>query len=72
MGCIAVPSQYEHGYWTPGSYLPNWLWRFKVTDYWRFGLPEPPDGCVWVWVDNNVALIDTSDGYILDIVRNVW
>jgi hypothetical protein len=35
-------------------------------------LPPPPYGCVWVWLNGDVALIDRSDGYILDIARNVW
>jgi len=72
LGYYAVPSDYEHRYWVAGQYLPQWFWQFEVRDYWNYGLPEPPYGCVWVWVDNDVALIDASDGYILDIVHNVW
>jgi Ni/Co efflux regulator RcnB len=43
-----------------------------VRDFWRYGLPAPPNGCVWVWVGQDVALIDLDDGYILDIIPNVW
>ena len=71
-GYVLVPPQYERNYWIPGQYLPNWFWQYTVTDYWAYGLPTPPPGCAWVWVDNDVALIYTSDGYILDIVHNVW
>ena len=72
LGYYAVPSEYVHRYWHAGEYLPQWFWRFEVRDYWNYGLPEPPYGCIWVWVDNDIALIDASDGYILDIVHNVW
>jgi Ni/Co efflux regulator RcnB len=71
-GYVSVPPDYERRYWVQGEYLPNWFWRYTVVDYWNYGLPRPPDGCVWVWVDNDVALIDATDGYILDIVHNVW
>ena len=72
LGYVSVPEQYRQHYWRPGDYLPNWFWRYSVRNYGRYGLPRPPDGCVWVWVDNDVALIDPSDGYILDIVHNAW
>jgi Ni/Co efflux regulator RcnB len=72
LGYILVPQQYQRGYWAAGGYLPSWFWRYVVRDYGRYGLPQPPDGCVWVWVDGDVALIDASDGYILDIEHNLW
>ena len=72
MGYVSVPQEYQHHYWRAGDTLPNWFWRYQVRDYDRYGLPQPPDGCVWVWLDGDVALMDTSDGYILDIVHNLW
>ena len=71
-GYISAPPEYRVHYWRAGDTLPSWFWRYQVRDYWSYGLPRPPDGCVWVWVDNDVALIDLDDGYILDIVHNVW
>ncbi len=71
-GYIRAPDGYEQRYWIAGQALPGWMWSYTVSDYWNYGLPEPPDGCAWVWVDNDIALIDTSDGYILDIVHNAW
>jgi Ni/Co efflux regulator RcnB len=72
LGYISAPAEYRSHHWRAGDQLPNWFWRYQVRDYWNYGLPEPPDGCAWVWVNNDVALIDTSDGYILDIDHNVW
>lgn len=71
-GYVVVPPEYQQHYWRAGDSLPQWFWRYEVKDYWTYGLPEPPDGCAWVWVDDDVALIDLDDGYILDIVHNVW
>ena len=71
-GYILAPSLYQQRYWVVGQYLPQWFWRYVVTNYWEYGLPEPPEGCAWVWVDDDVALIDLSDGYIIDIVHNLW
>ncbi len=72
LGYVQVPAAYQEHYWRAGDMLPDWFWRYTVNDYWTYGLPQPPDGCAWVWVDDDVALIDLSDGYILDIVHNVW
>ncbi|MDE2357572.1 MAG: RcnB family protein [Alphaproteobacteria bacterium] len=71
-GYVAVPPQYQMRYWRAGDTLPVWFWRYVVRDYAAYGLPPPPDGCAWVWVDDDVALIDLDDGYILDIVHNLW
>jgi len=72
LGYISAPRQYQKHDWRPGEYLPSWFWRYQVRDYERYGLPQPPDGCVWIWLDGDVALMDASDGYIVDIVRDVW
>lgn len=71
-GYIALPSQYRNSHWQAGDYLPSWFRVYTVSNYARYGLPPPPYGCVWVWLNGDVALIDPSDGYILDIARNVW
>jgi len=72
LGYVSVPVEYRVHYWRAGDMLPSWFWRYQVRDFWTYGLPQPPDGCAWVWVDNDVALIDLSDGYILDIEHNIW
>lgn len=72
MGYIAVPRQYRNQHWRAGGYLPSWFRAYRVNEYWRYGLPHPPRGCVWIWLNGDVALIDRRDGYILDVVRDVW
>jgi len=71
-GYIALPRQYRNRIWRPGDYLPAWFRAYAVRDPWRYGLPRPPRGCVWIWLNGDVALIDRRDGYILDIARRVW
>ena len=71
-GYIALPSRYHDRRWSAGDYLPAWFRTYTVRDYARYGLPRPPMGCVWVWLNGDVALIDPTDGYILDVARNVW
>ena len=71
-GYISAPREYEHRYWAAGEMLPQWFWQYGVGAYDDYGLPQPPEGCAWIWVDDDVVLIDLSDGYILDVVRSVW
>ena len=71
-GYIALPHRYRDRHWQAGEYLPRWFRAYAVSNYYRYGLPRPPRGCVWIWLNGDVALIDRSDGYILDIARNVW
>jgi Ni/Co efflux regulator RcnB len=71
-GYVAIPRAYRDRRWREGDYLPAWFRTYTVGDYRRLGLPRPPRGCEWVWLNGDVALIDRSDGYILDIARQVW
>jgi hypothetical protein len=67
LGYVSVSVEYR-----VRRHAAGWFWRYKIRDYWTYGLPQPPDGCAWIWVDDDVALIDVSDGYILDIEHNIW
>ena len=72
IGYVSAPRGYWGRHWRDGEFLPRWYWRYEVRDFWRYGLPRPPEGCAWVWVDRDVALVALDDGYILDIIHNVW
>ena len=71
-GYYSVPLDYRGRSWQTGAYLPLFFLQYAVNDYQAYGLPSPPYGCSWVWVNTGVFLIDRSDGYILDEVDNVW
>jgi Ni/Co efflux regulator RcnB len=72
LGYRDMPALYRDRHWRAGDYLPGMFRAYVVADYRRYGLPRPPFGCVWIWLNGDVALIDRSDGYILDVVTNVW
>ncbi len=71
-GYYSVPREYRGSIWNAGAYLPPFFLRYVVSDYRGYGLPPPPYGCSWIWVNTNVLLVDLSDGYILDEIDNVW
>ena len=71
-GYYSVPQEYWGRSWNTGAYLPLFFLRYVVNDYQAYGLPPPPYGCSWVWVNTSVVLVDMSDGYILDEIDNVW
>ncbi len=71
-GYYSVPREYRGSIWNAGAYLPSFFLRYVVSDYRDYGLPPPPYGCSWIWVNTNVLLVDLSDGYILDEIDNVW
>ena len=71
-GYYAVPGQYWGRHWGIGAFLPLFFLSYIVADYAAYGLPPPPPGAAWVWVNNSVLLVNQSDGYVLDEVGNVW
>ena len=71
-GYYNVPRQYYGRSYRIGDYLPNVFWRYRVHDWAWYGLPAPPPGCAWVYVDNNIYLVDLFDGYIIDSANQVW
>jgi Ni/Co efflux regulator RcnB len=53
---------------SPAYYAPSYV----VRDYSAYQLREPPYGCRWIRVDNNVVLAAISTGVVLDVVYNVF
>ncbi|MFN7533421.1 MAG: RcnB family protein [Brevundimonas sp.] len=71
-GYYQVPRHYWGVRWSAGQYLPSVFWRYRLNDWSWDGLPWPPVGTRWVYVDNHAYLIDERDGYILDVIWDVW
>jgi Ni/Co efflux regulator RcnB len=66
---------FRHGYgWHRGERLSPVYYapRYVVRDYSAYQLREPPYGCRWVRVDNNVVLAAIATGVVLDVVYNVF
>ncbi|WP_396593633.1 RcnB family protein [Brevundimonas sp. R86498] len=71
-GYYAVPRAYFGQRWYPGSYLPSIFWRYSLNDYRTYGLGYPPPGTQWVAVDTTIYLIDSRDGYIIEVIHDAW
>jgi len=72
IGYYQAPQEYWGRHWGYGDYLPRYFWQYQVYSWADYGLPPPPWGCAWVWIDGGVALIDLSDGYILDVEYGLY
>jgi Ni/Co efflux regulator RcnB len=71
-GYYSVSREYWGHRWHVGDYLSSFFLRYVVSDYRNYGLPSPPYGYSWIWVNTSVLLVDRNDGYILDEEDNVW
>jgi len=65
--------RFEH-VWRRGERLSSAYYApaYVVRDYSAYELPEPPYGCRWIRVDNNVVLAAVATGLVLDVVYNVF
>lgn len=69
-----APKGYEaHRNWNRGQKLPA-AYRNKayVVDYRTYHLKQPPRGYQWVRADNNVYLVQQSNGLIAQIVLSMF
>ncbi len=68
------PHGWYYRRWVFGEIFPRAFWekRYWITSYWRFGLPDPPYGFVWVRYGNDAVLVDVETGVILRVVYGVF
>ena len=72
------PYVYPRGWfarhWAFGMILPRLFWaqQYWITDYWDFGLPNPPYGYVWVRYDNDALLVDVETGGVLQAIYGLF
>jgi Ni/Co efflux regulator RcnB len=72
------PYEPPHGYyyrrWAYGQVLPTVYWsqNYWLTDYYSFGLVNPPYGYVWVRYGPDALLINVYNGQILSVEYNVF
>ena len=71
-GYYSVPRNYWGQRWYQGDYLPSVFWRYSLSDYRTYGLGYPPPGTRWVAVDTTIYLIDSADGYIIEVIHDAW
>lgn len=67
------PVNYRYTRWSAGSMLPAaYYGNSYYVDYQPYGLPPPPYGYRWTRVGNDVYLVQTRDGLIMDVVQNLF
>jgi Ni/Co efflux regulator RcnB len=71
-GYLTLPGAYRGHHWGVGEYIPALFWEYRVANWAAYSLDPPPYGCAWIWIDGGVALIDLSDGYVMDVEYDVY
>jgi len=68
------PWGYREHDWRWGERLPVSYYSapYIVGDYRVYGLREPPSGCRWIRVNNDVVLAALATGVVLDVVHNAF
>ena len=67
------PRNYHYNQWRIGAYLPAGYFgpRYYV-DYRPYGLGYPPPGFRWVRVGSDVYLVSLRNGFIRDVMYNLF
>lgn len=68
------PSGWFARTWVFGMVLPTLFWTrdYWITNYWEYGLADPPYGYVWVRNGDDALLVNVSSGYILQVVYGLF
>jgi Ni/Co efflux regulator RcnB len=77
------PGYYARGSWNapfgytafrPGLRIgaPYYSTRYVIADPWRYRLPRAGYGQRWVRHYNDVVLVDTRRGYVVDVIRSFY
>lgn len=71
-GYVQVDPRFRGYGWRVGGVVPWQLRNYAVADPWFYGVQPAPPGFRWVWLDNNIALVNLRSGAIVQIVWNVY
>lgn len=70
------PYGYRHGYqrFGIGIYLDSLYFgsRYWLSEPWDYRLPPAPYGCRWVRYYDDVLLVDTRSGYVVDVIYDFF
>ncbi|WP_219894767.1 RcnB family protein [Aquisediminimonas profunda] len=70
------PYGYRHGYqrFGIGIYLDSLYFgsRYWLSDPWEYRLPPAPYGCRWVRYYDDVLLVETRSGYVVDVIYDFF
>lgn len=71
-GYVRVDPRFRGYGWRVGVVVPWQLRSYVVADPWFYGVEPAPPGFRWVWLDNNIALINLRSGAIVRVVTGVY
>jgi Ni/Co efflux regulator RcnB len=60
------PQWYDYD-WEVGAEVPYSLRSYYVSDPYDYGLPQAPYGCAWIFLGDEIVLIDLQSGEIIQI-----
>ncbi|HEY1878374.1 MAG TPA: RcnB family protein [Caulobacteraceae bacterium] len=66
-GYYQVDPQWLGFNWAVGAVVPYQLQSYYISDPYEYGLPPAPYGCEWIFLGDQIVLIDLSSGAILEI-----
>ncbi|MFO1425546.1 MAG: RcnB family protein [Steroidobacteraceae bacterium] len=75
IGIYYMPRGYGSRLWLRGDWLPLAYWdgpRYRLYDFWRYDLYDPPYRAGWVRVGTDALLIDFRSGEVLDVVYELF
>lgn len=69
-----LPSRPPPSFWFFGDILPQSAWAesYIIGDWWRYGLPRPALGCIWIRSGDDALMADRVTGRIRLIIRDVF
>lgn len=69
IGPYAAPADWRYRQWRFGEILPAPFWaeRYRIADFWLFGLDVPPAGFEWVRYGPDAILIDVGTGEVIQV-----
>lgn len=73
-GSYHRPHGWYYRRWVYGEVFPSLFWDrdYWITDYWNYGLDDPPYGYVWVRYGDDAVLINEDTGEILQVEYGIF
>ena len=74
VGVYARPHGWYYHRWVYGEILPAFFWsqNYWISDYFDYGLADPPPGFIWVRYGDDALLIDQNSGEVLQVEYGVF
>jgi Ni/Co efflux regulator RcnB len=74
VGTYVRPNGWYYRRWTYGQVLPALFWsqNYWLSDYFDYGLADPPPGFVWVRYGDDALLVDQNSGEVLQVEYSVF